>query len=236
MIRFHHLALLLPACLCLFTGCQLRRGHRQAGTPADADSLAVLEEPAEIREPVFEASPIPPEVESRIRGVSYPENAQIQLSELRYLKLSYVDFHGQEQVGEMICNRAIAQDLLAIFHALYDARYPIRSIRLIDEFDGDDVASMEADNTSCFNYRVVAGTETLSKHARGMAVDVNPLENPYVRGSEVSPPGGAPFADRSMEFPHKIDQDDLCFQLFQDYGFTWGGSWRTVKDYQHFQK
>ncbi len=213
----------------------MRQGRHQAGSPADADSTVVSEEPV-FREPIFQALLIPPETEARMRGVSYPEGAEIQLSELRYLKLSYIDFDGVQQMGEMICNKAIAQDLLDIFRALYEARYPIRSIRLIDEFGGDDVASMEADNTSCFNYRVIAGTKTLSKHAKGLAVDVNPLENPYVRSSEVSPPAGAPYADRSKEFPHKIDTDDLCYRLFMEHGFTWGGSWRTVKDYQHFQK
>lgn len=213
----------------------MRQGHRKDVLPAESDTLVVLEEPV-VAEPVFEMSMIPSGVEARIRGISYPEDAEIQLSELRYLKLPYVDFDGAEQVGEMICNQAIAQDLLDIFQALYEARYPIRSIRLIDEFGGDDVASMEADNTSCFNYRVVAGTKTLSKHAKGLAVDVNPLENPYVRSAEVSPPSGAPYADRSKDFPHKIDTDDLCYRLFREHGFTWGGSWRTVKDYQHFQK
>lgn len=235
MIRSCKLPLLFLACLCLFSGCRMRQGHQKDVMPAEADTLVVNEEPV-IVEPVFEMSLIPAETEARMRGVSYPEGAEIQLSELRYLKLSYIDFDGVEQVGEMICNQAIAQDLLDIFRALYEARYPIRSIRLIDEFGGDDVASMEADNTSCFNYRVVAGTKTLSKHAKGLAVDVNPLENPYVRSSEVSPPAGAPYADRSKEFPHKIDTDDLCYRLFMEHGFTWGGSWRTVKDYQHFQK
>ena len=208
--------------------------------PADADTFSVSEEPVmeepPVKEPVFEAFPIPPVIEARMRGISYPEGAEIALSELRYLELSYIDFDGEEQVGEMVCNKAIADDLLAIFRALYEARYPIRSIRLVDDFGGDDIASMEADNTSCFNYRVVAGTTTLSKHARGLAVDINPLENPYVRDEEVSPPGGAPYADRTKDFPHKIDRDDLCCRLFLDYGFTWGGSWRTVKDYQHFQR
>ncbi len=231
-MRSRQLPVLFLASLCLFSGCRMRQGRPQA---AEAGPEAVQEAPI-IREPVFQALSIPTETEARMRGVSYPEGAEIQLSELRYLKLSYVDFDGEEQVGEMICNQAIAQDLLDIFRALYEARYPIRSIRLIDDFGGDDIASMEADNTSCFNYRVVAGTKTLSKHARGMAVDINPLENPCVRSAGVSPSGGATFADRSRDFPHKIDRDDLCCRLFLERGFTWGGSWRTVKDYQHFEK
>ena len=223
------------ACLCLISGCRMRQGHQKDARPVESDTRVVPEEPV-IAGPVFEMSLIPAETEARMRGISYPEGADIQITELRYLKLSYVDFDGEEQVGEMICNQAIARDLLDIFRALYEARYPIRSIRLVDEFGGDDVASMEADNTSCFNYRMISGTRILSRHAKGLAVDVNPLENPCVRPSRVSPPGGAPYADRARDFPHKIDTDDLCYRLFKEHGFSWGGAWRTVKDYQHFEK
>lgn len=100
--------------------------------------------------------------------------------------------------------------------------------------------SMEDNNTSCFNYRVVDGTSSLSKHAYGMAIDINPLYNPYVtypKGKRrVSPAAGAVYADRNKDFPYKIDKNDLCYQLFTEHGFTWGGSWKTMKDYQHFQK
>ena len=125
IMRSRQLPVLFLASLCLFSGCRMRQGRPQA---AEAGPEAVQEAPV-IREPVFQALSIPTETEARMRGVSYPEGAEIQLSELRYLKLSYVDFDGEEQVGEMICNQAIAQDLLDIFRALYEARYPIRSIR-----------------------------------------------------------------------------------------------------------
>ena len=185
---------------------------------------------------VFSSETIPASVETRMRGVSYPEDAAVEWKELRYLRLSYVDFDGKEQVGEMVCNKAVADDLLAVFRALYEARYPIRSIRLIDDFEGDDEASMAADNTSCFNYRTKTGMRSLSKHALGLAVDVNPLENPYVRPGRIRPSGGADFADRSKDFPHKIDKNDLCYKLFREHGFSWGGTWQSVKDYQHFEK
>ncbi len=171
-----------------------------------------------------------------MQGRSYPDGARIPLSELRYLRLSYIDFSGNPQTGEMVCNQAIAQDLIEIFQALYQARYPICSIRLMDDFNGDDEASMQADNTSCFNYRTIAGMRRLSRHSLGMAVDINPRENPYVRRSGVRPAGSEPFADRSRDFAHKIDRNDLCYQLFREHGFTWGGAWASVKDYQHFEK
>ena len=214
--------------VCLLAGCQCRRGSGPAPVP--------LAEPEPAFEAVFTAEPVPVAVEARIRGVSYPDDAEVELSDLRYLRLSYVDFDGKEQVGEMICNKAIADDLVAIFRALYEARYPIRSIRLIDDFNGDDEASMAADNTSCFNYRRKTGMRELSKHALGLAVDINPFENPYVRPSRVRPAGASAYADRTKDFPHKIDKDDLCYKLFREHGFSWGGTWRSVRDYQHFEK
>ena len=219
----------IAVALCLLAGCQCRQGS--------APAPVVLPKAAPVSvETVFSAEPIPASVEARMRGVSYPDDAEIKLSDLRYLRLSYVDFNGDEQVGELVCNKAIAEDLVAIFRDLYEARYPIRSIRLIDDFRGDDEASMAADNTSCFNYRKKTGMRELSKHALGLAVDINPFENPYVRPSRVRPAGASAYADRTKDFPHKIDKEDLCYKLFRARGFSWGGAWRSVQDYQHFEK
>lgn len=185
----------------------------------------------------FSADTIPEAVKLRMTGRSYPEeDAGISLSDLRYLKLLYYDFGGRVRRGEMVCNKAIADDLLYIFKDLYKAKYPIASIRLIDDFDGDDQRSMEANNTSCFNYRTKTSGTSLSAHARGMAVDVNPLQNPYVKGEIVEPEAAREYADRTVDFPHKITDDDLCCKLFRSRGFQWGGAWNSVKDYQHFEK
>ena len=219
----------IAVALCLLAGCQCRQGS------APAPVVLPKAEPVSV-ETVFSAEPIPASVEARMRGVSYPDDAEIKLSDLRYLRLSYVDFNGDEQVGELVCNKAIAEDLVAIFRDLYEARYPIRSIRLIDDFGGDDEASMAADNTSCFNYRKKTGMRELSKHALGLAVDINPFENPYVRPSRVRPAGASAYADRTKDFPRKIDKEDLCYKLFRARGFSWGGAWRSVQDYQHFEK
>jgi hypothetical protein len=185
----------------------------------------------------FSADTIPDAVKLRMTGRSYPEeDTGISLSDLRYLKLLYYDFGGRVRRGEMVCNKAIADDLLYIFKELYKAKYPIASIRLIDDFDGDDQRSMEANNTSCFNYRTKTSGTSLSAHARGMAVDVNPLQNPYVKGEIVEPEAAREYADRTVDFPHKITDDDLCCKLFRSRGFQWGGAWNSVKDYQHFEK
>ena len=188
----------------------------------------------------FEIREIGDDVFTRIQGKSYKDNCKVPLDDLRYLTIAYVDFDGNVQKGELICNEAIASDLLEIFRQLYLQEYPLESVRLIDEFDADDVKSMQANNTSCFNYREIAGTNKLSNHALGLAIDINPLYNPWVKEKEgkisVSPEEGRPYADRSKPLPHKIDENDPCYQLFKAYGFTWGGSWNSPKDYQHFEK
>lgn len=189
----------------------------------------------------FYYEPLSEEIINRITGISYVENDNISLDELRYMHVLHYDFDGQVTEGELICNEAIAQDLLEIFYELYLAEYKIEKIRLIDEYNGDDTASMEDNNTSCFNYRVVDGTTKLSKHAYGLALDINPFYNPYVvfqsdGSTYISPKGSEIYTDRSADFPYKIDENDLCYKLFTEHGFTWGGSWNSCKDYQHFQK
>lgn len=184
-----------------------------------------------------------------ITGISYPaesgdENAvppAITLDQLRYVHILHYDFEGNSVEGELICNAYIAQDLVEIFYELHRNEYMLEKVLLIDEYNGDDTASMEDNNTSCFNYRVVEGTQTLSRHAYGLAVDINPLYNPYITyekdGTEiVSPAAALDYADRSARFAYKIDDEDLCYKLFTSHGFTWGGNWNRSKDYQHFQK
>ncbi len=191
----------------------------------------------------FYYEPLSDEIKERITGISYPESGcTVPYEDLHYVGLLYVDFNGETQTGELICNKAIAQDMVEIFYELYLNDYRIERIRLIDEYGGDDTLSMEDNNTSCFNYRVVDGTDSLSKHALGCAIDINPFYNPYVvfnrptQGETyISPRGSEIYADRSRSFPYKIDENDLCYRLFTAHGFTWGGNWNSSKDYQHFQ-
>ncbi|MCR5418897.1 MAG: M15 family metallopeptidase [Lachnospiraceae bacterium] len=192
-----------------------------------------------LREGFFK-EPLSDTICKTINGVSYHENDTITYEDLSYLQVLYVDYEKNTRTGELICNKKIADDLLEIFSELYDAGYEICRIRLIDEYGGDDDASCADDNTSCFNYRVVQGTTHLSNHAKGLAIDINPFYNPYVTypdGKErISPPGSEPYADRSSIGPHMIDENDLCYRLFTEHGFKWGGHWKSLKDYQHFEK
>ena len=191
----------------------------------------------------FYYEPLNDSIKQRITGISYPEaGCTVPYEDLNYVGLLYIDFNGEEQTGELICNKAIAQDMVEIFYELYRNDYRIERVRLVDEYDGDDTLSMLDNNTSCFNYRVVDDTTTLSKHAFGCAIDINPFYNPYIiynkNGSGetyISPKGSEIYADRSQNFPYKIDENDLCYKLFTEHGFTWGGNWNSTKDYQHFQ-
>ncbi len=190
----------------------------------------------------FYYEPLNEELRTFITGTSFPAGpAEIRYEDLRYVHVLHYNFEGESTEGELICNAAIAQDLVEVFYELYKAEYQIEKIRLIDEYEGDDDRSMEDNNTSCFNYRMVEGTDKLSRHAYGLAIDVNPFYNPYVRYNKdgslhIDPKGSEPYADRSVSFPYKIDENDLCHKLFKEHGFTWGGDWNSMKDYQHFQK
>ena len=177
----------------------------------------------------------------RISGGSLPADATIRRSDLRYLRLLHYDGEGKVRQGELICHRSIAQDLKEIFEELYRQKYPIQRIQLIDDFGADDETSMRANNTYCFCYRTIAGSKKLSKHAQGLAIDINPLYNPCVKTKKngqriIQPATAGKYVDRSKKFRYKISKTDLCYRLFIRHGFRWGGSWNSLKDYQHFEK
>lgn len=181
----------------------------------------------------------------RINGKSYRANDYVPLSSLCYLKMPHYNFDGRIQVGEMIVSREIEEDVKSIFKELFEARYEIDSMYLIDNYwtgdpDTTDSASIDVNNTSAFCYRTVTGGSKLSNHAYGKAIDLNPQQNPYVSYSTGSPrwshENANAYIDRSTGLPHMITHEDLAYQLFTEHGFQWGGDWNNPKDYQHFDK
>lgn len=190
----------------------------------------------------FAINEIEDDLFKRIYGKSFKANCTVPREDLRYLTVAHYTGNGDEvKKGELICHRLIADDMIDIFHNLYAAKYPIERLELVDNYDADDRKSMTANNTSCFNFRVVAGSKNLSNHALGLAIDINPLYNPYVKKQKdgslyVSPKNGTPYAKRSGNFKYKIDENDLAYKEFIKHGFTWGGHWKTMQDYQHFEK
>jgi hypothetical protein len=162
---------------------------------------------------------------------SYREGCPVPPAQLRTVHVSYWDFAGRRQLGAVVVARGEAEAILGVFRKLWAARFPIRKLRPVSEFRGSDDASMAADNTSAFNCRVVGGTSRWSMHAYGLAIDVNPVENPYVRGSTVSPRAGRAYVDRGryrkgMAMPHGV-----LVRAFAAAGWKWGASFG---DYQHF--
>jgi len=202
-------------------------------TPTDVQIFGI--------EKCFVAEEISDSIFARMWKKSYKENCNIPRANLRYVKALHFTLDGKIQVGEIVCNKAIAQDLVEIFRALYDARYPIQRMVLVDNYDALDEPSMTDNNTSCFNVRFITGTTKLSKHSQGRAIDINTLYNPYVKTRTdgtlyVEPKAGRPYANRTKNFSYKIDHQDLCYKLFIQHGFKWGGDWHSAKDYQHFEK
>ena len=187
----------------------------------------------------FYNSEIDEKIFARIDGKSYKKNCPIPLEDLRYLHVLHKDLSGKILEGELICNVKIAEPLTDIFQKLYAENYPIEKIRLIDEYAADDELSMRDNNSSCFNFRYVSFTNRISLHGYGLAVDINPLYNPYIKTVDgkkiIAPDNSADFEDRTKIFPYKITEDDLCCRLFAEHGFIWGGNcWDDEKDYQHF--
>lgn len=187
----------------------------------------------------FYIKPIPNDIFEKMQGKSYKENCTVPREELRYLHILHVGFDNNTHEGELIVNKRIAEDVLDIFKELYKAGYKIEKVRLIDEYNAQDELSMRDNNSSAFNFRYISYSTTLSKHAKGLAVDINTLYNPYIKQVDgrlnIEPANAVQYVDRNRQFPHKIDHDDLCYKLFTKYGFEWGGDWEDSKDYQHFE-
>lgn len=187
----------------------------------------------------FYIEPIPDDIFEKMQGKSYKENCTVPREKLRYLHILHVGFDNNTHEGELIVNKRIAEDVLDIFKELYKAGYQIEKVRLIDEYNAQDELSMRDNNSSAFNFRYISYSTTLSKHAMGLAVDINTLYNPYIKQVDgrlnIEPANAVQYVDRNRQFPHKIDHQDLCYKLFTKYGFEWGGDWEDSKDYQHFE-
>ena len=187
----------------------------------------------------FYISEIPNEIFALMQGKSYKDNCTVPYEDLRYVHILHKDFEGNTKEGELVVNRLIAEDILEIFRELYNQSYPIEKVKLVDEYNADDEASMSDNNSSAFNFRFISYTTTISKHGLGLAIDINTLYNPYVKtvngALNIEPANATEYVDRDKEFEHKIDHNDLCYRLFTEHGFEWGGDWNSAKDYQHFE-
>jgi hypothetical protein len=180
------------------------------------------------------ARAIPDDVFDRMRGKSWRDDPRCPpRDDLAYLELDHRTLDGGDARGELVVSRRIAEPALALFRRLHAVGFPVARMQLIDDFGGDDNRSMDADNSSGFCFRVVDGTELLSQHAFGMAIDINPVENPWVRTHKFVPAAGAPFLDRIDLRTGMIVRPGPVTRIFDELGWEWGGDWRHASDYHH---
>lgn len=189
----------------------------------------------------FKILEISDDIFSRIYQKSFKTNCTTPRNELRYIKVLHRNAENEILIGEIICHQSISQDVIEILRTLYDNHYPIQQMVLIDNYDASDQKSMQANNSSGFNFRYIAGTQKLSNHSLGLAIDINPLQNPYVKKNKngkliVDPIEGEKYVNRDLNDVYMIKKGDLCYNEFIHRGFTWGGNWQSSKDYQHFEK
>ena len=177
-----------------------------------------------------------------IKDNSWRKGCPVDTIDLRYLKLTHINFDGKDTVGELIVHKNISDNMVSVMKELYTIGYPINQMRLVSEFKGNDWQSIEAGNTSAFNCRKATGSKKWSKHSYGRAIDINPIENPYVsRNGYISHKASIKYKKRRHIEDTPSDRavllkNDKATLIFKKYGFTWGGDWKSVKDYQHFVK
>ena len=173
---------------------------------------------------------------AEMTGVSWKEGCPVPIADLRRVRLTFWGFDNRRHQGELIVHKDIATSVVDVFHTMYTARFPINKMRRVDFYGASDDASMADDNTSAFNCRPITGsTNGFSVHSYGKAIDINTVENPYVKGSTVLPPAGKAFTDRGNVRPGMIVHGDRVWTAFHARGFDWGGDWTSLKDYQHFE-
>ncbi len=183
-------------------------------------------------------APLPEHVLKRVKTYSWRENCPVNTEDLAYLRLSHLGPDDSVHTGELIVHRGIALEVLDIFGELFEQQFPIEKMRLIDEYQGNDDLSMADNNTSAFNCRNTTFGKEYSNHAYGVAIDINPVLNPYVyrNSTRTLPPNGRSYVNRSKDIPGMIHRDGPCYKAFTCRGWRWGGDWQRSKDYQHFEK
>ena len=180
------------------------------------------------------AVPIDGQLAARM-GSTWQPGCPVALADLRHLTLSFWGFDGRQHTGELIVNASVADDVRKVFGRLFAARFPLEEVRLVEPADLAAEATGDGNTTAAFVCRPVRGsTSTFSAHSYGLAVDVNPFQNPYHKGDSVLPELASAYLDRSWARPGMIRKGDVVTRAFSDVGWTWGGTWKSTKDTMHF--
>ena len=188
-------------------------------------------------------SKITPEIKKRmLKGNSWRKGCPVSLENLRYLRVTHLDFRGKDVRGEIIVHKDVSKEVTEIFESLYEIAYPVYKMKLVSDYKGNDWQSIESGNTSAFNCRNATGSKKWSKHSYGKAIDINPIENPYIaRSGRISHKASLKYRKRVHRKSTSADKavlvkGDKAIQIFKKNGWKWGGDWSEVKDYQHFYK
>jgi hypothetical protein len=223
------------AAVLLASGCAASTSGAEPGaaSPTAAAAKVAASRPAGPHF-TFAARKLSPAIRRRITGVSWHRGCPVGLARLRYLRIAYRGFDGRVHSGEMVANRSAVKPLRRVFAGLYRSRFPLRRMRLVDEYGGSDYASIEADNTSAFNCRRATGQSRWSQHAYGLALDINPIENPYVSNGRTAHPASRPYLRRSRHRRGMAYAGGALVKAFSRVGWGWGGNWPDPTDYQHF--
>ncbi len=232
---------LIITLICFLTVCFSACGQNASDQQSSSAGSAAEKEHIE----GFSISEISDDLFERMKaGDTFKDDCIVPREDLRYILALHVDKEGNTHQGEMVVHKVIAEDVLEILEKLYEAKYPIERMVLPDNYMADDEIMMRDNNSSSFNFRFISHTDDISKHGLGMAVDINTLYNPYHKFVEnedgtkeeiIEPATGKAYLDRSKDFDYKIEKGDLCYKLFTEKGFEWGGEWTDRKDYQHFE-
>jgi D-alanyl-D-alanine carboxypeptidase-like protein len=206
-------------------------------TASPATSSGATASPAPSAEFQATIRTVDEETRARMIGVSWKPGCPVPIDDLRIIDMNFIGFDGAvHSGGQLMVHRLVAPQVVEAFRVLFENGFPIRRMELIENYGGSDDASMAADNTSAFNCRPITGTtDRFSIHSYGQAIDINTVENPYVRGSTVLPPAGVDYLDRTDVRPGMITKNDVVEKAFREQKFFWGGDFNSLKDYQHFE-
>ena len=180
---------------------------------------------------------IPVKQQLMMQRYTWHTGCPVPINNLDYLQLSYWGFDNKTHQGILIVNQQLAPEVVQIFHKLFLIKFPIAKMQPLDVYQGNDEKSMEDNNTVAFNCRTISGYSNLfSLHSYGRAIDINPLINPSIKNGGVLPPQGSAYVSRNKNIKGIIVMGNSAYNIFIKYGWQWGGEWRSLKDYQHFEK
>jgi len=218
------------------TGVLMERGQRLENQCVQQFSSCIQRSDDLLYYPAYrvEVKSIDRTLANMMTGKTWRKGCPVSIDQLSLVRFTHWNQLAGVQWGELIVAREEADNIAKIFAEVYALYFPMTSVTLMHEFNGDDDASMKANNTSAFNCRKIKRSKRYSEHSYGKAIDVNPLWNPWVKGKYIDPPEGKAYLDRSKDLPGLITNDHSIVKIFAKHGWKWGGYWRKQKDYQHF--